>query len=71
MFFSSSSKQEILCRKLKNFRELAARSLRLQPRHQPVDPFGSARESPLRVNPEQTHAFRPGSRRVDKHRDSK
>jgi len=38
-----------------------------------VDPFGGAKprllrrgkEAPLRVNPEQAQAFRPGSRRVD------
>jgi len=38
-----------------------------------VDPFGGAKpralrrgkEAPLRVNPEQPQAFRPGSRRVD------
>jgi len=38
-----------------------------------VDPFGGAKpcllrrgkEAPLRVNPEQARAFRPGSRRVD------
>jgi len=37
------------------------------------DPFGGAKprllrrgkEAPLRVNPEQAQAFRPGSRRVD------
>jgi len=38
-----------------------------------VDPFGGAepsllrrgKEAPLRVNPQQAQAFRPGSRRVD------
>ena len=32
-----------------------------------IDPFGGAKgqEAPLRVNPEQTQGFRPGSRRVD------
>jgi len=38
-----------------------------------IDPFGGAKsrllrwgkEAPLRVNPEQAQAFRPGSRRVD------
>jgi len=38
-----------------------------------IDPFGGAKprllkwgkEVPLRVNPEQVQAFRPGSRRVD------
>ena len=40
-----------------------------------IDPFGGAKprllrrgkEAPLRVNPEQAQAFRPGSRRVDLH----
>jgi hypothetical protein len=56
------------------FRGLQARTSFISPPHLVVfDPFGGAKprllrwdnEKPLRVNPEQAQAFKPGSRRVD------